>query len=137
MSGKVYSLIKRMIKMTKGDKFLIVFVLILTLISLGFIRREALSHDNKYVSIQVDGEEIKKIIFDKNIVGKEFPIETEYGYNLVEIGDEKVRVTEASCPDKLDVKQGYISRVGETIVCLPNKLVIEIKGIEKNKEIDI
>ncbi len=90
----------------------------------------AFNYDEKYISIQVDGEEIKKIIFDNNLIGKTIPIETEYGYNLIEIGDEKVRVIEADCPDQLDVKQGYISKVGEVIVCLPNRLVIEIKGVE-------
>ncbi|MBC8590830.1 NusG domain II-containing protein [Wansuia hejianensis] len=123
--------------MTKGDKILIIVVIFFTVISLGFIKRQALSNDGKYISIQVDGKEIKKIIFDKNIEGKTFPIETEYGYNLVEIGNEKVRVIEASCPDQIDVKQGYISKIGETIVCLPNRLVVEIKGMDIDQEIDI
>jgi hypothetical protein len=124
-------------KMTKGDKYLVVFVLVLTFISLGFIKRQALSNDSKYISVQVNGEEIKKIIYDKKIIGKTIPIETEYGYNLLEIGDEKVRVIEADCPDKIDVKQGYISDIGETLVCLPNRLVIEIKGMDKNSQIDM
>ena len=70
------------------------------------------------------------------MVGKTIPIKTKYGYNLIEIGDEKVRVIEADCPDKLDVKQGYISKPGETIVCLPNRLIIEIKGENGENEID-
>lgn len=123
--------------MTKGDKYLIVFVLVLTIISLGFIERQALSNDNKYISVQVNGQEVKKIIYDKKIVGKTIPIETEHGYNLLEIGDEKVSVIEASCPDKIDVKQGYIENIGETIVCLPNKLVVEIKGMDENSQIDM
>lgn len=126
-----------MIKLTKGDKGLIIFVVILTLISLAYINKQAFSNSNKYISIQVNGKEVKKIIFDKNLVGNTIPIESEFGYNLIEIGDEEVRVIEASCPDKIDVKQGYISRVGETIVCLPNKMVIEIKGMDKDTEIDI
>lgn len=123
--------------MTKGDKLLIVFVVILSFLSMGYINRQALSNASKYVSIQVNGKEIKRIIFDKKIIGTTIPIETEYGYNLVEIDDEKVRVIEADCPDKIDVKQGYISRIGETIVCLPNKVVIEIKGLKVDTEIDI
>jgi len=126
------------IALTKGDKFLVVFVLFLAIVSLLFIRKQGLSTDNKYVSIQVDGKEIKKIIFDKKIIGKQIPIQTEYGYNLVEIGDESVRVIEADCPDKIDVKQGTISKIGETIVCLPNKLVIEIKGTKEDiNDLDI
>lgn len=123
--------------MTKGDKVLILVVVLLAIISLGFIKKQSLSNENKYVSIQVNGEEVKKIIFDKNIIGKTFPINSKYGYNLIEIGDEKVRVIEADCPDKVDVKQGYISKLGETIVCLPNKMIVEIKGMDKDREIDI
>lgn len=122
--------------LTKGDKYLILFILVISLLSLGYVKKAAFNHKEKYVSIQVDGKEIKKIIFDKNIIGKTIPIETEYGYNLIEIGDEKVRVIEADCPDKLDVKQGFISKTGEIIVCLPNRLVIEIKGIESERDID-
>ena len=122
--------------LTKGDKYLIAFILIISLIALIYVKNSASNYKEKYISIQVDGKEIKKIIFDKNMIGKTIPIETEYGYNLIEIGDEKVRVIEASCPDKLDVKQGYISKTGEVIVCLPNRLVIEIKGVDGERDVD-
>lgn len=123
--------------MTKGDKLLIVLVIILSFSSLLYIRYQALSTNEKYISVQVAGEEIKRIILDPKLTGHTIPIETQYGYNLIELGDNKVRVIEADCPDEIDVKQGYISGIGETIVCLPNKLVIEIKGMDENTEIDI
>lgn len=126
-----------MIFLTKGDKLLIVLIILISFSSLAYIRLQAFSNDEKYVSIQVNGEEIKKYIFDSKLIGQTIPIETKYGYNLVEFGDEEVRVIEADCPDKLDVKQGYISNIGETLVCLPNRLVIEIKGIENDSDIDI
>lgn len=122
--------------MTKGDKILIISVVIISLLSLGFIKNNNAGYKQKYISIQVNGEEYKKIIFDKKIIGKTIPIETEFGYNLIEIGDGEVWVVEASCPDELDVKQGRISKSGEIIVCLPNKLVIEIKGTDEIGEID-
>lgn len=104
---------------------------------MGYINRQAFSNDERYISIQVNGKEIKKVIFDEKLIGTTIPIKTDYGYNLVELDDNKVRVIEADCPDKIDVKQGYISRIGETIVCLPNKLVIEIKGLKTDSDIDI
>lgn len=122
--------------MTKGDKILIFTIIIISIGSLIFIKNSASKYNQKYISIQVDGEEYKKIIFDKSIIGKTIPIETKFGYNLIEIGDEEVRVIEASCPDELDVKQGSISMPGEIIVCLPNRLVVEIKGSDEKKEID-
>lgn len=119
--------------MTKGDKILIIFLVVLSLVSLGGIKKYGLSFNEKYVSVQVDGVEVKQIYFDKKMVGKTIPIETDYGYNLLEIGEDSVRVIEASCPDQIDVKQGVISQPGEIIVCLPNRMVVEIKG-EKNTE---
>ncbi|MBU5427221.1 NusG domain II-containing protein [Tissierella pigra] len=122
--------------MTKGDKVLIIVIILISVTSLGLIKSKASGYKEKYISIQINGEEYKKIIFDKKIIGKTIPIESEFGFNLLEIGDEQVRVIEASCPDKLDVHQGYISKPGELIVCLPNKLVIEIKGSQENNEVD-
>ncbi|MCF6465382.1 hypothetical protein C3E90_05685 [Clostridium sp. Cult2] len=113
-----------------------VFIVVISILSLSYVKKSAFNNKEKYISIQVNGEEIKKIIFDTNLIGKTIPVETEYGYNLIEIDDEKVRVIEADCPDQLDVKQGYISKVGEVIVCLPNRLVIEIKGIDDEVDID-
>ncbi len=117
--------------MTKGDKYLIIVVLLLSFVGIYFVKYYSTNGGNKYISIQVDGEEIKKISFGANMVGKTIDIETKFGYNKIEIGDEKVRVIEADCPDKLDVKQGWISNQGEVIVCLPNRMVVEIKS-EKN-----
>ncbi|MDR7857056.1 NusG domain II-containing protein [Tissierella sp.] len=122
--------------MTKGDKILIIVIIAISLTSLGFIKNNAVGYMDKYISIQVDGKEYKKIIFDKSVIGKTIPIETEFGYNLVEIGDGTVRVIEASCPDELDVKQGSISAPGQIIVCLPNRLVIEIKGSSEVPGVD-
>ncbi len=50
----------------------------------------------------------------------------ERGYNLILISDGQVRVTDADCPDKLCIHQRQISRNGESIICLPHKLVIQI-----------
>ncbi len=122
--------------MTKWDKILIVFIVIVSLASLGFVKNKAVNTNEKYVSIQVNGEEVKKIIFDKKVIGKTIPIKTDFGYNLVEIGDERVRVIEADCPDQIDVKQGYISHPNELIVCLPNRFVIEIIGGDQDEDTD-
>lgn len=127
---------KRVNLLTKGDKYLIISIIFISIVSLFYVKNSATNVDEKYVSIQVDGEEVKKVIFDKKIIGETIPIESEFGYNLIEIGDEKVRVIEADCQDQLDVKQGYISKTGEIIVCLPNRLVIEIKGIKEETEVD-
>lgn len=56
----------------------------------------------------------------------------EQGYNLVMIGNGSVQVTDADCPDKLCVKQRHISKNGESIICLPHKLVVQIVSKEES-----
>jgi hypothetical protein len=52
------------------------------------------------------------------------------GKITVEIKGGKVRVGESDCPSKTCVARGEISSAGETIVCLPNDLVVRISGDE-------
>ena len=80
----------------------------------------------KYISATVNGKEIVRFKMNENIETRQYPIRTQYGFNLLEISNKGVRVLEASCPDKLDVKQGYIKNVGKQIICLPNKLIVSI-----------
>lgn len=53
-------------------------------------------------------------------------IRIDYGdsYNLLEIKDGKIRVSEAGCPDNTCVKMSWLSS-SAPIVCLPNHLVIK------------
>ena len=48
--------------------------------------------------------------------------------NVCKIEDGKVRMVEANCPDQICVHTAEISRDGMTIVCLPNRVVLEIKN---------
>ena len=52
--------------------------------------------------------------------------ESELGFNTLIIEDNKARIDDATCPDQICVKTYAISKPGETIVCLPHKLVVEI-----------
>lgn len=50
--------------------------------------------------------------------------------NLLIIKEGKADMIHADCPDQICVNQKEISKTGETIVCLPNKVIIEVKGAE-------
>lgn len=47
--------------------------------------------------------------------------------NIVEIKNGKVKVRKATCKNQVCVNKGEISKEGENIVCLPNKVIIEIR----------
>lgn len=48
-------------------------------------------------------------------------------YNLVHIKGGKVSVSAASCKNQVCVRHGSISKSGESIVCLPNRLIVTIE----------
>lgn len=54
--------------------------------------------------------------------------------NVCEIKDKKVTMISAECPDQLCIHQGPIRLQGETIVCLPNKVVLEVTGMKQTDE---
>lgn len=124
----------KLTKMTKWDKALIVIIIVASILGLYFVKSGTFNSGTKYVIIEVDGKEYKKISFGSNIIGKTIDINTEFGYNKIEFGNQKVRVVEADCPNKLDVKQGWISSTGEVIVCLPNRLVVQITTENQENE---
>lgn len=63
---------------------------------------------------------------------RECLIETENGTNRLVLRDGKADVTEASCPDKICVHQSPISQTGETIVCMPNRVIVTIEQASQN-----
>ncbi|MBE7034515.1 MAG: NusG domain II-containing protein [Ruminococcaceae bacterium] len=85
--------------------------------------------ENAQVVIEVDGALYGRYsLQEKN--GKTLAIKTKFGYNKVVIEEGQVSVTESDCPDRLEMKAGAISQKGETLVCLPNRLVVYIDGGE-------
>ena len=60
------------------------------------------------------------------------------GTNLLVIEDGSARIEEASCPDGVGVHPGRVRRDGQSIVCLPNQVVVEIvSGAENESGVDI
>lgn len=52
------------------------------------------------------------------------------GVNRLIIRSGQAWIESADCPDGLCVKQGRIDREGQSVICLPHKLVITIEGGE-------
>lgn len=116
--------------MKKGD-FVLIFSLLLFFTFTFFYTNSRYFHSyDKYISVSVNGKEIKKIRFLSE--KKVYPIRTSFGLNILEVCKDSVRVIEASCPDKIDVKFGKINKVGQSIICMPNRLVIQIKSTNNN-----
>ena len=114
--------------MKKKDIILIAAVLVIALISFAAIKMT--QKDGKEVVVTVNGEEVYKTSINKD---QTYKIPEKNGTNIMQIKDGKVTMKQADCPDQICADHKAIEKSGETIVCLPHKVVIEIKS-EKGKE---
>ena len=106
----------------KWDILLVAVLLVLSLIPEGIFYmtgNDAAVHDT-YAVIQVDGKIYKEVPLSGHQGTETIPIKTDHGYNLVVVKDDTIGIVEADCPD--------ISRPGATVVCLPHKILIEVKS---------
>lgn len=111
---------------TKKELILIIVVLSLAFLSLIFLRIG--SKKGGEVTVYVDGkvETVLPLNEDAN-----YEISTKKGKNLLCIENKEAFIKEADCPDGICVHHKKISLEGETIVCLPHKVVVEVtKGDE-------
>lgn len=52
-----------------------------------------------------------------------------------EVKDGKIRLTKASCPDKICEKTGYIGSSGQSIICVPNKITVAVVGSDESVDV--
>lgn len=108
--------------MKRNDKWLLIVVAVV--IVLLFVGLWLGQSSGSYITVYQDG----KPIGTYSIFGDEcIQVETEDAhFNTIVIEAGKVRVSEADCPDGLCVSQQAVSKGGESIICLPHKLVIAV-----------
>ena len=113
--------------MKKKDIILIAAVLAISLISFAAIKMT--QKDGKEVIVTVDGKEVYKTSIKKDQI---YQIPEKNGTNVMQIKDGK-----ADCKDQICADHKAIEKSGETIVCLPHKVVIEIRSEDgKEQELD-
>jgi len=92
----------------------------------------------KEAVLRVDGTEIKRFDLVEGQKSYTYLYEDEDGdYNLLEIDGDRIRIKEANCGDQICVRRGWASKNGETIVCLPHKMVIEIQASDGSETDDL
>ena len=81
--------------------------------------------DGGIARVQIDGQTVMELPLNQDtqvVLG-----EGEHTNTLV-IQNGTAQVVEASCPDQVCVRQGAVHYSGESIVCLPHKLIVTIEG---------
>ena len=83
------------------------------------------------VTVSVDGQVIAT--YPLNVDRVEDIHTGEDGLNRLVIKDGKAYVETASCPDGICAAHRPVGYGGESIICVPNKVVVEIRTASKNQ----
>ena len=108
-------------------------ILFIILISFGIVSSVWLgmtSRSGDKATVTVDGKTygVYSLSEDKTIAVKQ-----GNKLNIIRIKHGFVTMSEASCDNQVCVKHKAISKTGESIICLPNQVVVSIGGKGANK----
>ena len=115
--------------MNKNDIKLVVIVLIIIILlfSLALFRKKA-----NIANVYYENELILEIDLSIN---KIYEVDGYNGKVKIEVLNNQIRVVEENSPYHLCSKQGFVSKSGESIICLPNKIIIELPSDELDAEV--
>lgn len=108
----------------KKNDFIIIFSILAVALACMFILY--INKDSKTcVKIYVDDELVATLPLNEDC---EFDIEGINGsHNLLAVENGKVYMKEADCPDKICIQTGIVTDFTQTIVCVPNHVVVTIE----------
>lgn len=119
-------------KLLNKSDFIIILILLALSLLIFLFYNAVYNGDKVKAEIVIDGKVVKEVSLERNMTFRiaEKP-ELEF-----EIKDNKIRFLHSDCPDKICVNTGFISKGGQTAVCLPNKTAIKITAENAENEID-
>ena len=122
---------KRDVKIRKNDITLIAVLFFLAVAAYAGIRIYQGKHTQNAVAVvTVDGVEYGRYPLSEDHT--ETILFDDGSYNCFTIQDGYVSMSEASCPDQICVHHSPVHQNKETIVCLPDKVVITIENGEES-----
>jgi hypothetical protein len=114
--------------LTVADKLLIAVLLLVSVFSYAMVKSAFTT--GAYAVVSVDNKETARIRLEDG--SRSFDFQSAVGPVVVERKNSRVRMVEASCPNKICIKMGWIDKSGGMIVCAPGKVLVRIAGEEKN-----
>ncbi len=78
--------------------------------------------------VSVAGEEYARLPLSADTV---YTVDTDGGHNVIVVSGGEVFMQQADCPDGHCMAQGSVSRTGEVIVCLPNRVTVTVEGADE------
>ncbi len=112
----------------KNDIYLAAAVLAAAFL-LWMMQRFVFSAKGEQITVVQDGEVVGTyLLTEENTLTF---IDGAGGKNVLVIRDGEAYMSEADCPDKLCMRQKAIAKKGESIICLPHRLAVEVTAGEE------
>lgn len=118
-------------KIKKGDIITIGVLIALSFVMIFALNKTKGMEEGQYLRIEKDSKLYDEVPLNED---REIVIEGSGQYNKIVIKDGKATMEEANCRDQICVHMHDISLDGETIICLPNRVFLEV--VDKSKSID-
>ena len=118
-------------KIRKRDIILCFILLVIGII--GFIAVKVLLRPGNVAKVYIDDKLVDTLDLSTDDT---YVYRTSYGTNTIVVENETVRMESADCPDKVCVNMGDKTKSGETITCLPHRMVIEVRN-DKERDVDV
>lgn len=136
---------KKLLKTMKpGDLIIIVLLVFLSFLPVILFSMDSASSNAEHNTalISANGEVLHEMALMDDGETETYEHIDEAGHrNIIVREGTEVYMIDASCADQLCVRQGTISQNGETIVCLPHRVVVEVSSdtpeSEPETEIDV
>lgn len=114
--------------MKKAD-FILISVVLCIVALLLFLLYGTGVHNGAYVEIEVDGQLVEALPLDTDTV---YEIKSENGgENTLVIENGSAYMQEANCPDGVCKRHSKINKSGESIICLPHKVIVTVSNGEE------
>ena len=121
--------------MRKNDFWLILVLLVLAVGSWFLFRSDSTARD-KVLVVRKDQQVLQRIELKKVTSETKLIVPVEHGEMVIAYDREGGRVLSSPCPDQVCVHQGKITRSGQTIACVPEKVLVTITKAAKENDHD-
>ena len=121
-------------KKTRNDIILVAVILLIAAAGLLFVNLT--KQEGSLVVVRIDGVQTQSYSLNENRTVEIITGKNNEFLNTLVIEDGKAYISQADCPDKICQEHKPVSYSGETIVCLPHKIVIEITDGQSSQGLD-
>lgn len=117
--------------MKKGDLVLVGLLVVAGFFGAWYFWLRPVDAARSEIIIQTEGEQVA-YVFPLREEGRSrfLTVTGPVGKTVVELAENRVRVIDSDCPDKVCVHMGWISRPGAPIACLPNRVLVFVRSTE-------